>query len=73
MEAPGSAGLVSDLAEGVAPVDLRGQIAALAAEQCPRLGHALKEHDYLCIQRLQQAATLASSLSDCCGALGQHS
>ena len=61
MKTPGSGGLVSDLAEGVAPVDLRGQVAALAAEQCPRLCHALKQHHYLRIQRLQQVARVSSS------------
>ena len=63
MEAPGAGALVRDLAEDVAPVDLCGQIAALAAEQRPRLGHPLKQHHHLRIQGLQEpCASLSAAL-----------
>ena len=54
MEAAGAAGLVRDLRKGVAPVDLGGQVAALAAEERARLGDALEQHDHLRVQRLPQ-------------------
>ena len=54
MEAAGAARLVRDLSEGVAPVDLCGQVAALAAEQRAGLGDTLEQHDHLRVQRLPQ-------------------
>ena len=56
MEAPSAVALVRDLAEDIAPVDLSGQVAALAAEKRSCLCDPLKQHHHLSIQGLQQPA-----------------
>jgi len=56
MEAPSAAALVRDLAEDIAPVDLCRQVAALAAEQRPRLCDSLKQNHHFRIQSLQHTS-----------------
>lgn len=65
MEAPSAAALVRDLAEDITPVDLCRQVAALAAEQRPRLCDSLKQNHHFRIQSLQHSSKSILCLSTC--------